>query len=157
MAFNDVITFSDVKLNDRVRHVHYNQCIFLDFYLTRDRITLGRIRISIPRLNPGFPYLVCKNNVLYNVTLTQYYAMAYIQHRIDVDVTFYTYKVTLSVLIDVNANCINVVYLLGILILAYTQHERQKLINCVHVLVYQTSRTAHSSVISHAAASQLIF
>ena len=28
----------------------------LDFYLA-----LGRIRISIPGLNPGFPYLVCKN------------------------------------------------------------------------------------------------
>ena len=29
MAFDDVITFSDVNLNDGVHDVHYNQCISL--------------------------------------------------------------------------------------------------------------------------------
>ena len=27
VAFNDVITLSDFNVNDRVRDVHYNQCI----------------------------------------------------------------------------------------------------------------------------------
>ena len=60
VAFNDVIAFSDVNLNDSVRDVCCNQYISSNenscFYLT-----LGTVRISILGLNPAFPYLVCKN------------------------------------------------------------------------------------------------
>ena len=54
-ALIDVITFSDVNLKDGVRYFHYQareNSRFLSY--------LGMIRISIPGLNPGFPYLVCK-------------------------------------------------------------------------------------------------
>ena len=63
LVFNDVIMFSDVpvNLNDGVlplQPVHIKHVRILNFYLTLDN--LDRIRISIPWLNPGFPYLVCK-------------------------------------------------------------------------------------------------
>ena len=48
--------FSDVNLNDGGRDVITTSAYQTDFYLTLDRI-----RFSIPGLNPGFPYLVCKN------------------------------------------------------------------------------------------------
>ena len=39
-AFNDVITFSDVNLNDPLQPVHIKQVRILDFYFTLGRITL---------------------------------------------------------------------------------------------------------------------
>ena len=78
LAFNGVITFSDVNLNDGVRDIHFNECIsnvsILDFH-----VTLCRIRISIPGLNPGFSFLVCKKlvlldrNLVFNSDAAQYY------------------------------------------------------------------------------------
>ena len=45
VTFNDVITFTDVNLNDGICDILYNQCIskhvrILDFHLTLGRITL---------------------------------------------------------------------------------------------------------------------
>ena len=67
MALNDIITFSDVNLNNGVRDVNSKHVRILDSYPGLDN--LGRIRISIPWLNTGFLYLVCKNYI-YKYTFT---------------------------------------------------------------------------------------
>ena len=55
MAFNDIIKFGEVSLNDGIP-----ECIskvrILDFYLP-----LVRIRIFFPGLQPEFPYLCARN------------------------------------------------------------------------------------------------
>ena len=65
-AFNDIIPFSNVNLNDGVHDVHWNQCIsntceFMIFLSYSGQDDQGRIRLSIPRFNPGFSYLVFMN------------------------------------------------------------------------------------------------
>ena len=62
-AFNDIITFSDV--NSTMPYVtSVTTFIITSAYKTRENSRFlsypGRIKISILRLNPGFPYLVCK-------------------------------------------------------------------------------------------------
>ena len=64
MAFNDVITFSDVNLNDGLRDVPYNQCIsytweFSNFIFTwvgypriKSRISLSGVQETIMNKAP---------------------------------------------------------------------------------------------------------
>ena len=65
MAFNDVILFSDEDINAGCLTSNTTSA-----YLTGENFrflsypgqdNLGSIRISSQGLNPGFPYLVCKN------------------------------------------------------------------------------------------------